>query len=153
LILAEHFLEQFGRQSGRVQVRLSSGVRDRLLEYDWPGNVRELSNCIERALALSPEEEIRVSDLPDELRNPPTRGNTPEPDQTALLPLSEIEKRYILRVLEIVGGNKTAAARVLQLDRRTLYRKLKIYEGKHPKIIERTASGRHRRRDLFVPRS
>ena len=88
--------------------------------------MRELQNCIERAVALTRFEQITVDDLPEKVR-----GYQPLADRdrratipAELLPLEEVERRYILRVLEAVGGNKTLAARILGLDRKTLYRRL-----------------------------
>jgi len=96
----------------------------RLLVYSWPGNVRELRNSMERAVALTRYEQITVVDLPERIRER-RRARFVTPDDPAeLLPLEEVERRYIMTVLEAVGGNKTLAARVLGLDRKTLYRKL-----------------------------
>ena len=89
--------------------------------------MRELQNCIERAVALAAlRAASRVDDLPEkDPRLPPlARRRSPSDDPAELVPLEEVERRYILRVLEAVGGNKTLAARILGLDRKTLYRKL-----------------------------
>lgn len=125
LILAQHFVEQFSLRSGK-QVRGLSGVAaDKLLGYSWPGNVRELRNSIERAIAMTRFEEIAVEDLPEKIRKYSTSEiAVVSDDLTIMASLEEIERRYILRVLGAVGSNKTAAARVLGLDRKTLYRKL-----------------------------
>ena len=98
------------------------------LDYDWPGNVRELQNCIERAVTLTRFEKIIVEDLPEKIQHYRSSqlviiGD----DHQQLLTLEELERRYIERVLKAVGGNKTQAAQVLGLDRRTLYRKLERY--------------------------
>ncbi|MGH7271225.1 MAG: helix-turn-helix domain-containing protein, partial [Polyangiaceae bacterium] len=91
----------------------------------WPGNVRELQNCIERAVALAQFDHVGVDDLPERVREFKSARVTVESNDPAeLLPMEEVERRYILRVLEAVGGNKTLAAQVLGFDRRTLYRKL-----------------------------
>lgn len=108
---------------------ISSAAAKRLLDYDWPGNVRELENTIERAMALAQFDEIGVEDLPEKIQSHQSTqlvisGSNPE----ELVSLEELEKRYILRVLSAVSGNKTQAAKVLELDRRTLYRKLDGYE-------------------------
>jgi len=98
------------------------------LAYPWPGNVRELQNCIERAVALARAEVIGVEDLPDRIRAYQTSHVlVTSSDPTELLTLDEVERRYILRVLEMVGGNKTKAAQVLGLDRKTLHRKVEQY--------------------------
>ncbi|MBL4849644.1 MAG: sigma-54-dependent Fis family transcriptional regulator [Planctomycetes bacterium] len=132
LLLAQHFAQHFAKRS-EVPVRgFTSAVGRRLLEYDWPGNVRELSNCIERAVALTTHDELVVEDLPPKLRDyQAPQGPPPGPanysDSTDLVPLSQIERSYILRVLQAVGGNKARAARILGLDRKTLYRRLDQY--------------------------
>jgi len=99
-----------------------------LLAQHWPGNVRELQNCVERAVALARFDQIGVDDLPEKIRDfKTTRVVVESEDPSDLLPMEEVERRYILRVLDAVGGNKTMAAHVLGFDRRTLYRKLEGY--------------------------
>jgi two-component system response regulator HydG len=90
--------------------------------------VRELQNCIERATALTQHERIVVEDLPETIRGY-RRSHVliATDDPSELVPLSEVERRYILRVLEAVGGNKTSAAQILGVTRKTLYRKLEEY--------------------------
>jgi two-component system response regulator HydG len=98
------------------------------MAYHWPGNVRELQNCMERAVALTRFDQVVVEDLPEKVRDHrTTRVIVDSEDPTELLPMEEVERRYILRVLEAVGGNKTQAAQVLGFDRKTLYRKLERY--------------------------
>src|SRR4029450_5506342 len=97
------------------------------------GNVRELQNCIERAIALTQHERIVVEDLPETVRaykRPAVLipGDAP----SELVPLSEVERRSVLRVLEAVGGNKTSAAQILGVTRKTLYRKLEEYGATDP---------------------
>jgi two-component system response regulator HydG len=123
--LAQSFLERYAAQSRRPVVGMTSASADKLLSYPWPGNVRELQNCIERAVALAQFDQIGVDDLPEKIRDYKTaRINIESNDPAELLPMEEVERRYILKVLEAVGGNKTLAAQVLGFDRRTLYRKL-----------------------------
>ena len=100
-------------------------MAERIRSYGWPGNVRELQNCIERAVALAGYDKLTVEDLPERIRD--YRSNhlvIAGDDPAELLPMEEVERRYILRVLEAVGGQKATAARVLGMDRKTLYRKL-----------------------------
>ncbi len=133
LVLAQSFVERFAAVH-RTSVRgLSSAAAERLMAYAWPGNVRELQNCIERAVALARYEVLGVDDLPEKLRDyRPSRVIVESEDPAELLPMDEVERRYVLRVLQAVGGNKTLAAGVLGFDRRTLYRKLDRYgEGEH----------------------
>ena len=128
LMLAQHFIDEFSARH-RIRVRTVSKVAaEKLLHYDWPGNVRELQNCIERAVALAAFDELGVDDLPERVREfRPTRLSFETDDPAELLPMDEVERRYVLRVLEAVGGNKTVAAQVLGFDRKTLYRKLERY--------------------------
>lgn len=130
LALAQHFLERFAARNRTPVVGLSSAAAEKLLAYPWPGNVRELQNCIERAVALARFDKISVDDLPEKIRDfQSSRVIVETQDPTELLPMDEVERRYILRVLEAVGGNKTLAAQVLGFDRRTLYRKLERYDA------------------------
>jgi two-component system response regulator HydG len=128
LVLAQYFLERFAARSGKRIVGLSSVVARKLLAYAWPGNVRELQNCVEQAVALARFEEITVEDLPERIRDY-RRANVlvVGDDPSELVPLEIVERRYILRVLEAAGGNKSVAARILGLDRKTLYRRLESY--------------------------
>ncbi len=89
--------------------------------------MRELPNCIERAVALTRYEEIAVADLPESIRRFRSAALRPRRHPSTLTTLEEVERRYILRVLDAVGGNKTLAAAKLGLDRKTLYRKLEQY--------------------------
>ena len=128
LLLAQHYLEHFAVQSQKDVRSLDPDAAERLSAYAWPGNVRELANCLERAVALTRSESIGSADLPEKIRNYRTSHVlVAATDPSELVPLEEVEKRYILRVLEAVGGNKTLAAQVLGLDRKTLYRKLDRY--------------------------
>lgn len=129
LLLAQHFIEQVAERSQKPVEGLSSEAAKRLLEYDWPGNVRQLENWMERAVTLTKFDHITVDDLPDKVRK--STGASPgsvDVDFEHMLTLEELEQRYIERVLKATHGNKTQAAKVLGLDRRTLYRKLERYE-------------------------
>jgi len=119
-LLAEHFAQKHGRAEGAA---VSPAARELLVAYDWPGNVRELENAIARALALNPSGVITPEDLPDVVRRaaPPAPG--PGGLDLADRPtLAELERRYATQVLSETGGNKTRAAEVLGIDRKTLYR-------------------------------
>jgi DNA-binding NtrC family response regulator len=134
LLLAQSFIERYSSAARSKVKGMSSGAADKLLSYPWPGNVRELQNCIERAVALARYDQLGVDDLPEKIRDfKSSRVIVETEDPSELLPMDEVERRYILRVLEAVGGNKTMAAQVLGFDRRTLYRKLErcgVAEGK-----------------------
>ena len=125
LLLAQSFLQEFATQSGKRISGFTSGAAEKLLTYAWPGNVRELRNSIERAVALTGFEQITVEDLPERVRNhQQSQFLIASDDPGELPPLEEVERRYILRVLDAAGGNKALAARILGLDRKTLYRRL-----------------------------
>jgi two-component system response regulator HydG len=128
LLVAQSFIERFAKNSKKNVFGITGPAAEKLLAYAWPGNVRELSNCMERAVALTPFDHIVVDDLPEKIRS--HRSNVlvlPTDNPTELISMAEVEKRYILKVLEAVSGNRTLAARVLGFDRRTLYRKLESY--------------------------
>jgi two-component system response regulator HydG len=109
----------------------------RLIAYDWPGNVRELENAVARAVALGSGPIVSVADLPSNLQYP-TSERIPEKDE--LLPLEELERRAILRMLRETSGDKLAAARLLGIGKTTLYRKLKQYHMDHSPAADREAS-------------
>ncbi len=129
LLLAHAFLQRLAEREGRAVLTLAPEVAERLVSYDWPGNVRELLNCLERVVALSANDVIRLVDLPDRLRET-TRRHAVELDvsePSSMLPLAEMERRYVLKVLDALKGNKRQAAKVLGLDRSTLYRRLQSW--------------------------
>jgi two-component system response regulator HydG len=128
LLLAQHFLEKMAKRSGKSVVGLVPDAAEKLLSYPFPGNVRELENAMERAVALARYDKISVDDLPERIReHSSTRLVVPTDDPAHLLTMDEIEQRYICKVLELTGGNKTQAAKTLGFDRRTLYRKMERY--------------------------
>lgn len=128
LLLAQHFVELFASRAGKDVTGISEAVAEKLLAYTWPGNVRELRNVIERAVALTRYDKLAVEDLPEKIRDYRSSqvfiGGS---DPTELVPLEQVQRRYILHVVSAVDGNKTLAARILGLDRKTLYRKLEEY--------------------------
>ncbi|MEI8255801.1 MAG: sigma-54 dependent transcriptional regulator [Deltaproteobacteria bacterium] len=133
LLLAQHFLDHFAAQANKHVAGLSPEAAERLLAYSWPGNVRELQNCIERAVVLTRFEKVTVEDLPEKIRSyKRSHVLIAGDDPSELVPMEEVERRYILRVMEAAAGNKTMAAQVLQLDRKTLYRKLEKYGYTEP---------------------
>ena len=128
LFLAQHFLERFAALFAKRVTLLSSAAAAKISDYSWPGNVRELANCIERAVALTRFQEIVVEDLPERIRDyKRSQLVIASDDPSEIVTLEEIERRYILRVLEAAGGSRSVAAKLLGLDRKTLYRKLKAY--------------------------
>jgi two-component system response regulator HydG len=136
LLLAQYFLERIMESSPKRVTGFSPAVAERLLSYSWPGNVRELQNCIARAVALTAFTEITVEDLPARIRSYARAPILVDSDNPAeLLTLEEVERRYIVRVLEATAGNKTLAAQILGMDRKTLYRKLERY-GSDEELIQ-----------------
>ncbi len=136
LLLAQHFLRRIAHRINKPVKGFSGPAARMLLDYDWPGNVRELENCIERAVALCRLDEVTVDDLPNKVQEfHVTRivipaGPTGSPD--AMITMEEMERRYVRQVLEAVRGNKTHAARILGIDRRSLYRRLESpYDAAH----------------------
>jgi len=128
LVLARHFLARFARDKRGEPLGLTPDAERSLSAYPWPGNVRELANCIERALVLARGRSVTVDDLPDKVREyRQVQVRAAGVESNELVALEEIERRYILRVLEAVHGNKSRAAQVLGLDRKTLYRRLERY--------------------------
>ena len=129
LPLAAHFLGKHGRRLGRTSCTLSAEALEALRRYAWPGNVRELENAIERALVLGRDDVIWLHDLPEALAAP--RHPSQEPADGPR-PLAEVEREHILKTLGAVQWNKTAAARLLGMDRKTLHRKLGAYGIRAP---------------------
>ncbi len=128
LLLAQHFLDRCAARAGKAVTTISPEAAQHLLAYPWPGNVRELQNCLERAVALASYDQITVADLPEKIRaHRPSYVVLASDDPSELVSLEEMERRYILRVMEAVAGNKTLAAQILKVGRKTLYRKLESY--------------------------
>jgi two-component system response regulator HydG len=125
LVLANHFLRRIAERTGKKVATISSDAAHKLSAYDWPGNIRELENCMERSMALCQGASIEVVDLPAKIKEHQSTRlviATDAPDE--LITLDEMAHRYVRQVLGAVGGNKTHAARVLGIDRRSLYRRL-----------------------------
>jgi hypothetical protein len=100
------------------------------MAYDWPGNVRELENCIERAMALGTGPFLQVADLPTTIQyEAPERP----PENDAVIPLEEMERRAILRALREAGGDNLVTARVLGIGKTTLYRSSSSTRGRNSK--------------------
>jgi len=127
-LLAHHFLQKYGRDQGG-QVRLGEEALGLLARYAWPGNVRELENAMEYAVAVCADRLITVDDLPERIVR--RAGPAPLPAARARASLiedrpalAELDRRYIRLILAEAGGNKSRAAELLGIDRRTIYRYL-----------------------------
>jgi two-component system response regulator HydG len=124
LLLANHFLLETADRLGQSSKAVSPEAAKKLLAYDWPGNVRQLENVMERAVTLARTDRVEEEDLPDRIRDHEPDPNRSDAPLSSFLTLDQQERRHIAHVLRHVGGNKTQAARLLGVDRRTLYRKL-----------------------------
>ncbi|HXF76239.1 MAG TPA: sigma 54-interacting transcriptional regulator, partial [Methylomirabilota bacterium] len=132
-LLAEHFLKYYSRQSGKPVLAFSDKAMELLRSYSWPGNIRELENAVEQVVALSCQPVVTPDDLPREVREPKAaRLVSAAEDGQFIFPdtpsLEEVKKRYVLHVLRSTGGNISASARILNVDRRSLYRMLARYK-------------------------
>jgi DNA-binding NtrC family response regulator len=125
-LLAEDFLQQIATREGQPPRQLSPAALAHLVAYPWPGNVRQLLNVLERTAILAEREILEVEDLPAEVRNITTADPLVSRIGTELT-LDELEREHILGVLGRVGGNRSRAAKLLGLPRRTLYRRLEDY--------------------------
>jgi two-component system response regulator HydG len=132
LILAEHFAEQVRLARGDALLRITRTAADALTRYTWPGNVDELRFAIQHAASLCSDSMIRVSDLPPSIALSLTGATDESGTPLHVQSLENMELSYILRVLDAVGGNKASAARLLGVDRTTLYRKLQRQEPTDP---------------------
>ncbi len=131
-ILCQHFISQLNRELKKEIKGVSQEVLDLFMQVPWEGNVRELRNVIERSYIMAKEDFITPDDIPSEYKE----GMNPEPpialEKETILEdtpttLAELEKRYIARVLKLTSGNRSKAAKILGVSRRSLYRKLKRY--------------------------
>jgi two-component system response regulator HydG len=129
LLLAHAFVQRFAERHKKSVAGITPEVAEKLLAYAWPGNVRELQNSIERAVALTRFDRLTVEDLPPKIRDyrPSYLVIGSAESAEDLTTLEDVERRYIARVMEIVGGNKVQATKILGIDRSTLYRKLERY--------------------------
>ncbi len=127
LPLAYHFLKKYNLKRKRKIERISDTVQKTLLSYNWPGNVRELENVMERAVVIEDTLEITPASLPTHLRNTET-AFTGKDIADDLWSLDELEKEHIQKVLQATEGNRSRTARILGIDRKTLYDKLKRYQ-------------------------
>jgi len=136
LELAAHFLAQHAAERHTPPIQLSPEVARKLMDYPWPGNVRELENCIARGVAFARNAELAVDDLPETVRSHGTDrpAAVSAKDATEVVTLREFERQYLLRTLTLFGGNKSRAARVLGIDRRTLLRKMEGAES--PRTVQ-----------------
>ncbi|HLX11565.1 MAG TPA: helix-turn-helix domain-containing protein, partial [Bacteroidota bacterium] len=124
-LLVGHFLTEFSQKNGKKKQHFSEEALRLLTVYDWPGNVRELRNIIERIVVTRPETDIQAKHLPSRITN------TSPPEETIAIPVgssfSVAERAIIMQTLASVNDNRSRAARILGLSRKTLHNKLKKY--------------------------
>jgi two-component system, NtrC family, response regulator AtoC len=135
-LLVQHFLQKFCVELGRPSMTVSQAALRCLMASGWPGNVRQLENAMERAVALSGgRTQVEMSDLPPDIQSASEGGplfhglSLPDEGLSFEAFMSSIEREVIRRALERTGGNKAAAAQVLNMKRTTLVEKLKRLEG------------------------
>jgi transcriptional regulator with PAS, ATPase and Fis domain len=119
-LLQRFFIEQFAAQYGKPIKGITPRAHIVLARYLWPGNIRELRNVLGSACMMAEGELIDVRDLPERILARAAEAEDEDPNE--LLPLAEIERRHVLRVLEQAGGNKVQAAKILGINRATVYR-------------------------------
>jgi two-component system response regulator HydG len=125
-LLVDYFLKLYCESANRPAKTLSAEAFDVLMRYDWPGNVRELENALERAVILQEDRVITSEDLPDKLRRSPD-GQKGFLIGASSITLEELEREYMLKVLDETGWHKKKAAAILGINASTLYRKLQRY--------------------------
>jgi DNA-binding NtrC family response regulator len=123
LILAQHFVKKFAKELGKPVPQISERALEVLKDYPWPGNVRELENIIQRLVVMTDGDIIDVPDLPPLMRFSALR------EVGLRRTLAQVESEYIQNVLASVGGNKSRAAEILGIDRKTLRKHLKEPSG------------------------
>jgi two-component system response regulator HydG len=129
-LLIEHFMKQFAKRHHKNVQSMSAAARRRLMAFDWPGNVRQLRNVIESMIVVDYDDVLDQDDLPSELS---PSGEAAEDARTGSLaalvgkPLAELERLFIAETLQQTGGNREAAAELLGIGQRTLYRKIKEF--------------------------
>ena len=121
--IVEGFIQDFSIKYNKPDLKISRQALQTLQNFGWPGNVRELRNVIERAVVLSRSSQIESEDFPEKIRQPSVIGGD-NPQDDRIYTLAEMERMYVKKVLEYAGGNKLKAARLLDIDPKTLRTKL-----------------------------
>jgi len=119
-LLERFFIEEFAEQYGKLIKGITPRAQIVLARYPWPGNIRELRSALGSACMMAEGNMLDVRDLPERLRARVAEMKSEDSDE--LLPLAEVERRHVLRVLDQVGGNKVQAAKILGINRATVYR-------------------------------
>ncbi len=127
-LLITHFIKKYSRRFKKEVQNITPEALSLLMKYDFPGNVRELENIIQRAIALADDKQIGVEHLPDELSHMESENG--DMKNQPLLPLEEVERLHILKVLKETGYNKKLASKILNIPRTTLWRRMKKFQIK-----------------------
>ena len=122
--IVNSFLDEFKEKYNKPELIVSSNAMSILTTYSWPGNVRELRNVIERATVLSRSNVIEADDFPDKIRKPSKLAGGEGIVEDRIYTMAEMERIYAQKILEYAGGNKLKAARLLDIDPKTLRTKL-----------------------------
>jgi two-component system, NtrC family, response regulator AtoC len=131
-LLVEHFINKIAEKSGRAPLNVPPETLATLTAYSWPGNARELENVIERACALATSSNLAPDDLPERVRSNGQTATLIARAKERRMTLRELEREYIVEALRMTSGNKSRAAEILGIDRRTLHRKLDEYRAEDP---------------------
>jgi DNA-binding NtrC family response regulator len=126
-LLAKHFLWVYCAQHNKEKLGITDGAMEYLERYSWPGNVRELENVMERAVLLSKDKYIGLEDLPDSIRQDQSQQQKPYEPISLKRARAEPEKTLIRQALEAHDWNRQETAKALQINRTTLYKKMKLY--------------------------
>lgn len=151
--LVIHFLEHYKQRTGRFVSGISKAALEALISYDWPGNVRELENAVERAVIIAAGRQIELDDLPAAIGNvvagrqatlrveraqAASEGRSTKLEIAVPSSMDEIERQAIEATLDYTSGDKTKAARLLSIGRKTIYRKLEQYNGQNQETKSET---------------
>lgn len=128
-ILAQHFLKSFAEKNNKKIKGFTPKAMEKILSYRWPGNIRELMNAVERAVVLTRNDLLDIGDLALMVASQDLERERPSDKTANNLSLEEVEKKSILETLETCGGNKSEAARLLGITRKTLRSKLQKYQA------------------------
>jgi len=126
-LLADYFLKQYVEKNRKLVKGFTPRAMDAIMRYDWPGNVRELENLIERAVIMTRGDMITLDEFPNTINHKFSEIDEVENELSTGRTLKDAEKEIIIRTLEETGGNRTHAAKILGISRRTLQLKLKDY--------------------------
>jgi two-component system response regulator HydG len=138
-VLIQHFLKKYGQEYGKRFKGLTRRAQIAMIQHDWPGNIREIENVISSAAITATADFIDVTDLPEHLQRPQRKLGSPQGEWRPL-PLNEVRREHIQRVLEMCNGNRVRASQVLGIGRTSLYRFLKRTTKRAPAASARASA-------------